>query len=80
MRLTLLVTSNPSPPPSDIVLPTGWSTVGCVSDNAARALTGFSLANDEMTYDSCISACAAQGFSMAGIEFGRECYCRSLSP
>ncbi|PIL30122.1 hypothetical protein GSI_07699 [Ganoderma sinense ZZ0214-1] len=75
MRLTLLVTSNIPPPPSDTVLPAGWSSLGCVSDNAARALTGFSVTNDEMTYDSCISGCAAQGYSMAGIEYGSECYC-----
>ncbi|KAI1789216.1 WSC-domain-containing protein [Ganoderma leucocontextum] len=75
MRLTLLVTSNPPPPPSDTILPAGWSSVGCVSDSSARALTGFSLANDQMTHEACISTCATQGFSMAGIEFGRECYC-----
>ncbi|KAM5541685.1 hypothetical protein V8D89_004666 [Ganoderma adspersum] len=75
MRLTLLVTSNLPPPPSDTVLPAGWSSVGCVSDNSARALTGFSVTNDQMTYDSCISTCSAQGYSMAGIEYGSECYC-----
>ena len=80
MRLTLLVTSNVPPPPSEPVLPAGWSSVGCVSDNSARALTGFSVTNDQMTYDSCISTCAAQGYSIAGIEYGSECYCMPFSP
>ncbi|TBU27990.1 hypothetical protein BD311DRAFT_664324 [Dichomitus squalens] len=75
MLLTLLVNSNPPPPPPDTILPPGWSFVGCVSDNPARALTGFNTANNQMTHDSCIATCSSQNFSIAGIEFGSECYC-----
>ena len=78
MRLTLVVTSNPPPSPNDTILPLGWSFAGCMSDNPARALTGYSTAADNMTHDSCIATCSSQNFSIAGIEFGRECYCRSL--
>lgn len=48
-----------------------------MSDNAARALTGYSFSNDQMTVGSCVSTCASKGYSMAGIEYGRECYCES---
>ncbi|OCH94040.1 WSC-domain-containing protein [Obba rivulosa] len=56
-------------------VPSGWSAAGCVSDNGARTLNGFSLATDTMTPGICVSTCASKGFSMAGIEYGRECYC-----
>ncbi|TBU43439.1 WSC-domain-containing protein [Dichomitus squalens] len=74
-RLTLLVTSNPPPPPNDTILPDGWSFAGCVSDDPARALTGFSTADDQMTHASCVATCSSHNFTIAGIEFGRECYC-----
>ncbi|KAM5541687.1 hypothetical protein V8D89_004668 [Ganoderma adspersum] len=61
--------------PSSSGVPAGWTGAGCVSDNAARALTGYSFANDQMTVASCVSACASKGYSMAGLEYGRECYC-----
>ena len=28
-----------------------------------------------MTQDLCTSTCASKGFSLAGVEFGQECYC-----
>ena len=28
-----------------------------------------------MTPETCMSTCAGKGFSMAGVEFGQECYC-----
>ncbi|TBU27996.1 WSC-domain-containing protein [Dichomitus squalens] len=61
--------------PSSTGLPLGWAGIGCVSDSSARALTGFSVANDQMTVASCLSTCASKGFSIAGVEYGRECYC-----
>ncbi|KAI8974795.1 WSC-domain-containing protein [Trametes punicea] len=62
-----------APPKASI--PVGWQAAGCVSDNSARALTGYSFANDEMTIASCVSTCSSKGFTMAGVEFSRECYC-----
>ncbi|TFK85981.1 WSC-domain-containing protein [Polyporus arcularius HHB13444] len=67
--------SAPASSSSSVAVPAGWIGAGCVSDNAARALTGYSFANDQMTVASCVSTCASKGYSMAGIEYGRECYC-----
>ncbi|KAI1789214.1 WSC-domain-containing protein [Ganoderma leucocontextum] len=67
--------STTSSRPSSSGVPLGWTGVGCVSDNAARALTGYSFSNDQMTVGSCLSTCASKGYSMAGVEYGRECYC-----
>ncbi|KAI0709314.1 hypothetical protein C8Q76DRAFT_105863 [Earliella scabrosa] len=74
-RLTLMSTSGLPKPPSVADQHPGWQTLGCVSDTGARALTGYSFANDQMTIGSCISACASRNFSLAGIEYGRECFC-----
>jgi hypothetical protein len=32
-----------------------------------------------MTVQKCIDACAADGFSSAGVEFGKECHCGNIS-
>lgn len=32
-----------------------------------------------MTVQKCIDACAAAGYSSAGVEFGRECYCGNVN-
>ena len=73
-RLTLMFT--PISPPTES-LPTGWTALGCVSDNSTRALTGYGFTSDNMTIDSCLSTCASRGLSLAGIEYGSECYCES---
>ncbi|KAI0367419.1 WSC-domain-containing protein [Pilatotrama ljubarskyi] len=63
--------------PPSASIPVGWASAGCVSDNSARALTGYSFASNSMTVATCVSTCASKGFSMAGVEYGRECYCGS---
>ncbi|KAI0739627.1 hypothetical protein C8Q80DRAFT_1288255 [Daedaleopsis nitida] len=73
-RLTLMVTSDPTPAPVEQG-PDGWEGLGCVSDGGPRALTGYSFTSDQMTVASCTSACASRNFSLAGVEFARECYC-----
>lgn len=52
-----------------------WSQLGCFQDGPARALTGFSTSSDSMTVELCTSTCASKGFTKAGVEYGRECYC-----
>jgi hypothetical protein len=32
-----------------------------------------------MTVQKCIDGCAAAGFSSAGVEFGKECYCGNIT-
>ncbi|KAJ7026857.1 hypothetical protein C8F04DRAFT_101644 [Mycena alexandri] len=54
-----------------------WKSIGCQGDStAARALhhlvTGSSA---NMTVEICLDTCAAGGFILGGLEFGRECYC-----
>lgn len=76
----LLLTHNPNPTPVDLP-PSGgnstgaWALAGCVKDGSARALTGYSFASDKMTPSLCQDGCSSKGFSMAGMEYGSECFC-----
>jgi hypothetical protein len=55
----------------------GWSFVGCGTDNYYnRILTGASQSNDQMTNEACAAFCESKGFSVAGTEYSRECYCK----
>ncbi|KAF8955639.1 WSC domain-containing protein [Flammula alnicola] len=55
-----------------------WTFEGCHTDvvnGAPRTLTErFDIAAG-VTIESCTQECASQGFSIAGLEFGQECWC-----
>jgi hypothetical protein len=34
---------------------------------------------DQMTVQKCIDGCAAAGYTSAGLEYGKECYCGNIS-
>ncbi|KAI9449281.1 hypothetical protein BJY52DRAFT_1227867 [Lactarius psammicola] len=46
-----------------------WNGLGCYKSVRVEA--------GSTTVESCVAACQAQGFSLAGVEFGRECWCGS---
>ena len=55
----------------------GWSYMGCGADNYYnRILSGASESNGQMTNQACVAFCDSQGFSMAGTEYSKECYCK----
>lgn len=66
-------TAVPQPPASG-----SWTAAGCIKDGASRALTGYSFSSPSMTTELCTSTCATKGFSLAGTEFGTECYCECI--
>jgi hypothetical protein len=56
----------------------GWKYYGCYQDTRARVLSGIKLANignHEVTNTKCVAYCGAAGFSMAGTEYGGQCFC-----
>jgi len=56
----------------------GWTSVGCYTDAVgARTLAVAQFLAGAMTVDACTSACAAGGYSLAGVEYGGECFCDS---
>jgi len=52
-----------------------YSNTGCVQEVSGRLLRGASIAADNMTIETCTNFCQSQGFSIAGLEYARECYC-----
>ncbi|KAJ6597228.1 glycoside hydrolase superfamily [Mycena vulgaris] len=55
-------------------IPTGWTSIGCVTDGTARALS-YSYVSSILTQDSCISTCDTKGYSYGGLQYGDECWC-----
>ncbi|KAL8809186.1 MAG: hypothetical protein Q9200_003633 [Gallowayella weberi] len=57
-------------------IPSGWTYKGCYVDNAnGRILINTQPSSSTQTNEKCIAACQAAGYSVAGMEFGSECYC-----
>lgn len=53
-----------------------WNSAGCYIDSVqARVLTPNANAQRPMTVQNCIDACAAAGYTVAGLEYADECYC-----
>jgi hypothetical protein len=49
---------------------------GCWSDAGAyRSLPTLAYDNGSNTIELCTSTCVSRGFSIAGVEFGSQCYC-----
>jgi hypothetical protein len=57
--------------------PSGWTFKGCYSDNpSARTLGNYIVVpggTGATTIESCLSACKASGYSLAGVEYANEC-------
>lgn len=49
---------------------------GCYTDQGnPRTLSGYSVSQSSNSVDSCVQLCSSKGYSWAGVEYGRECYC-----
>ncbi|KAK8056549.1 hypothetical protein PG993_001776 [Apiospora rasikravindrae] len=88
-------TTSPRPPPSstslpaasttpsagEVTAPEGATYLGCASEVPARVLNQLTTSGDDMTIDKCLAFCAGARLPLAGLEYGRECYCgTSLTP
>jgi len=70
--------ASPAAPSSNSTVADGWSLKGCYADTRERILTGITLANvgqHAVTNTKCVAYCEARGFSMAGTEYGGQCFC-----
>ncbi|KAH8985361.1 WSC domain-containing protein [Lactarius akahatsu] len=54
-----------------------WNGLGCYTDSVSARALQVRVEAGNTTVESCVAACQAQGFSLAGVEFGRECWCGS---
>ena len=71
---SVIATSTPTPV-SSIPLPTAWATMGCYTDNVGTRALSHELNIPSLTVEKCISGCASNGYTIAGVEYGDECYC-----
>ncbi|KAK0449009.1 uncharacterized protein EV420DRAFT_787296 [Desarmillaria tabescens] len=57
-------------------LPGSWSYNACWVDNAHGRIFETEIGADaNLTVQSCIASCIDRNFTVAGMEFGQECYC-----
>jgi hypothetical protein len=66
------------PSASSSPLPQGWTYYGCYSDNSNRVLSGVKFVTVKsgiINNTNCAGACDSRGFSMAGTEYGGQCFC-----
>ncbi|KAJ6631557.1 WSC domain-containing protein [Mycena sp. CBHHK59/15] len=58
-----------------------WQYKGCYSDSvSSRTLPHLTTVAGGVTVESCTSACKANGYAVAGLEYGFECWCSSSLP
>ncbi|PHH80469.1 hypothetical protein CDD80_1479 [Ophiocordyceps camponoti-rufipedis] len=69
------LTRPPPPGPADNPGVAGFTSIGCYTEgNPGRALPN-GVNTDKRTVAACVNACKAATFSMAGVEYGGECWC-----
>lgn len=50
------------------------------NDGSGRALQGSILSGPDMTVEVCTKYCLGNYYHYAGVEYGEECYCKSMFP
>ena len=53
-----------------------WTYEACYDDPTNnRVLQGLTISQTTMTISRCLTLCSNEGFALAGVEYGIECYC-----
>ncbi|KAK3075865.1 hypothetical protein LTR53_000438 [Teratosphaeriaceae sp. CCFEE 6253] len=69
-------TPSTKPAAKALAPPGGWLSQGCYNDSgASRTLSNTQYLQVPMTVEACTSACVADGYTYAGLEYAGECYC-----
>ncbi|KAH8896901.1 WSC-domain-containing protein, partial [Thozetella sp. PMI_491] len=70
------------PNPVVVASASGQQLLGCYADStASRTLKYYRTSSPtDMTVEVCVAACQTQGYSVAGVEYGQECYCDNAIP
>ncbi|KAL7939691.1 WSC domain-containing protein [Trichoderma chlorosporum] len=70
--------ATPTVAPNTSDLPADWSHLGCFQDAISRILIGakpVDYLQGDMSTKECVSHCISGGYTFAGTENGRECWC-----
>jgi WSC domain len=69
-----------APKPQTSNLPSTWTYKGCISDQAGqRTLPHGVNGGPTNSATTCLNQCAAQGYTIGGMEYAGECFCGSAS-
>jgi hypothetical protein len=69
-------TGTSSPTGSLPQLPAGWAYKGCYTEGGnGRAFMNQQPDSQDLTIQSCVDACIASGYSVAGLEYASQCFC-----
>ena len=63
---------------SDLAKPAGYQ--GCFADTYARTLPTRLYSGPGNTIENCKTLCASAGFTLAGLQWGQECFCGNVIP
>ena len=58
----------------------GYTYRGCYQDTNQRVLAGYVTGGSGNTQETCVAACKSRGYRVAGVEYGRECWCGGSVP
>lgn len=73
---TASATTSSSGVPLPTGLPSGWVSSGCWVDEVHGRIVQYQQPdNPAMTIESCVSTCASENYTVAGVEFGVQCFC-----
>ncbi|KND90936.1 Xylosyltransferase oxt [Tolypocladium ophioglossoides CBS 100239] len=67
-----------NPEPKDAGTALDWGHLGCFRDAINRTLVGskpLDYLRGDMSNSTCIEHCTSKGYSFAGTEYGKECWC-----
>jgi len=75
-----VATTSPTSTPTTIPQTSGnYKYAGCYTEiSGGRALGNTLTSSSNSTVYGCVAACAAKGYSLAGVEYGGECYCDNV--
>ncbi|KAF7328277.1 hypothetical protein MVEN_02567600 [Mycena venus] len=74
------VTILPVAVPQNSSIPGSWSYQGCLMEAVgSRAIPWQNIYHTNNSATTCLSQCAAFGYTVGGMEYGEECYCGDLS-
>ncbi|KAK2740537.1 hypothetical protein FQN57_006040 [Myotisia sp. PD_48] len=69
-------TTSDTPTGTGTGIPADWSYAGCYVDGIDGRIMAHQLPDsDDLTIESCIAGCLGAGYTVAGLQYTRQCFC-----